>query len=88
MHYNIDWLIVLHMFLCHLVAAYGGLRFVINMLDNDEPIAEGMVFIKILMFFLIYVLCIFIAMLVTGFRAVANYIESKEKGKRCKVRLW
>lgn len=88
MQFNMDWLIVLHMFLCHLIATYGGLWFVINVLDNDEPIAEGMVLIKILMFLLIYVCCIFLAMLLTGFPAVADYIESKEKGKRCKVRLW
>lgn len=87
MQFNMDWLIVLHMFLCHLASVYLGLWFVINVLDNDDPITEGMVFFKILMFFLIYMLYILIAMLVTGFPAVADYIESKEKGKRCKVRL-
>lgn len=88
MQFNMDWLIVLHMFLCHLVATYGGLWFVINVMGSEASIHEGMVFLKILMFLLIYVCCIFLAMLLTGFPAVADWIESKEKGKRCKVRLW
>lgn len=90
MYFNMDWLIVLHMFLCHLIATYGGLWFVVSVLSSDEDahVAEGMVFLKILMFLLIYWCCIFLAMMLTGFPAVADWVESKEKRKRCKVRLW
>lgn len=87
MQYYLDWVIVIHAFLCHLIAMYGASWFVISVLHNDELIGEGMVFLKMMMFLLIYVVCIFALILITGFPAVAEWIESKEKERECKIRL-
>lgn len=82
-----DWVIVFHAFLCHLIACYAALWFVCDVLANDAPIAEGMIFLKMMMFVLIYVCVVLLSMLLTGFPAVANWIESKQKLKSCKIKL-
>lgn len=82
-----DWLIVLHAFLCHLIGIYCASWFVIDVLSNDESVAEGMVFLKMMMFVLIYVCVTLLSILITGFPAVADWLESKQKEKSCKIKL-
>lgn len=81
------FMLVTIFFIIHLVSIYASTKFVWNVLSNDNPIAEGMVIIKILMWLMIYVMCILLGMLVTGFPAIADWADKKSNSRQWKIRL-
>lgn len=82
----LDWVITGHIFLCHLIGCYIGIWFVTDVLANDGHVAEGIVFMKILLFIVIYICATMIAMVLTGFPAVADWVKKKERP--CKIKLF
>lgn len=74
-------------FIIHLASIYASTEFVWNVLSNDNPIAEGMVIIKILMWIMIYVVVLMLGMLVTGFPAIADWAYKKSSNRQWKIRL-